>query len=509
VDLQRSAQDEVDIALVGAGIMSATFATLLKELNPDLRIAIYESLEASAQESSNAWNNAGTGHASLCELNYTNERSDGSVDISRALKVNNEFDLTRQFWTYLVRKGAIPDPGSFIHPVAHVAFVRGASNVAFLKRRYDAMSAHHCFSSMEYSEDHAVLNEWMPLVMEGRDPSEAVAATRDITGTDCDFGALTRILIANLQKQPDFSVAYRHRVTDVQRGPGDGLWHLSLHDRKSGAKTEVKAACVFLGAGGGALPLLQKSNVPEGKGFAGFPVSGLWLRCDDPKYADRHDAKVYGKASIGAPPMSVPHLDARVVDGKRSLLFGPYAGFSTKFLKKGSFADLFASIRPDNIAPLLAVGRDNVDLTKYLVSQVLESRDARFKSLLEFFPNAKPSDWRLEVAGQRVQVIVPDKKRTGSLQFGTEVITTSDGTLAAVLGASPGASTSVSIMLGIMTRAFAPNMPAWMTKLTEMIPSYGRSISDDATLCYDIRRDTAAALHIVPPKAVGSVKAAI
>jgi malate dehydrogenase (quinone) len=298
-------------------------------------------------------------------------------------------------------------------------------------------------------------------------------------------------------------------VTDVQRGPGDGLWHLSVHDRKSGAKTEVKAAAVFLGAGGGALPLLQKSNVPEGRGFAGFPVSGLWLRCDDPKYADRHNAKVYGKASIGAPPMSVPHLDARVVDGKRSLLFGPYAGFSTKFLKKGSIADLFASIRPDNIGPLLAVGRDNLDLTKYLVSQVLESRDARFKSLLEFFPNAKPSDWRLEVAGQRVQVIVPDKKRTGSLQFGTEVVTTSDGTLAAVLGASPGASTSVSIMLGIMTRAFAPNMPAWMAKLTQMIPSYGHSLADDATMCYDIRRDTAATLHIVPPKQVGSVKAAI
>jgi len=508
VDLHRSAQAEVDIALVGAGVMSATFATLLKELDPQLRIAIFESLDAPAEESSNAWNNAGTGHAALCELNYTNETSDGKVDISRALKVNTEFDLTRQFWSYLVRKGALADPGAFIHPVAHVSFVHGASNVGFLKRRYQAMSAHHCFSEMEYSEDRSVLAEWMPLVMEGRDPNEAVAGTRDVTGTDCDFGALTRALIANLQRQPDFAVSYRARVTDVQRSATDGVWNLSVHDATTGGKKLVTAAFVFLGAGGGALPLLQKSNVPEGKGFAGFPVSGLWLRCDDPKLADRHNAKVYGKASIGAPPMSVPHLDARVVDGKRSLLFGPYAGFSTKFLKTGSLADFFTSIRPDNLGPLLAVGRDNFDLTKYLVGQVLESSDDRFKALQEYFPNAKTADWRLEVAGQRVQVIVPDKKRTGTLQFGTEVVTTADGSLAAVLGASPGASTSVSIMLGIIYRAFKPNMPAWTAKLTEMIPSYGQSIAEDAALCARVRSETAATLHIVAPEKAGSPHAA-
>lgn len=501
VDLQQTPKADVDVALVGAGIMSATLATLLKELNPQLRIAIFELFEAPAEESSNAWNNAGTGHAALCELNYTTEKPDGTVDISRALKVNTEFDLSRQFWSYLVRKGAIPDPDVFIHKVAHVAFVHGADNVAFLKRRFDAMKAHFCFAEMEYSDDPAVLREWMPLVMEGRDPAEKVAATRSLSGTDVDFGALTRTLIAALAKQPGFNVWYRHRVTDLKRNATDGLWTLSLRNETNGEKTTATAPMVFLGAGGGALPLLQKSGVPEGKGFAGFPVSGLFLRCDDPALTERHAAKVYGKASVGAPPMSVPHLDARVVDGKRSLLFGPYAGFTPKFLKRGALTDFPASIKLDNIPPMLAVGRDNWDLTKYLIGQLLESPAGRFKALQEYFPEAKESDWKLTVAGQRVQVIVPDAKRTGTLQFGTEVVSAADGSLGAVLGASPGASTAVAIMLGLINKAFAPNMSGWTAKLKEMIPSYGSSIADDPALCRSIRTETAATLRIQPPPA--------
>ena len=488
---------EVDVVLVGAGIMSTTLGVMLKELQPDLTIELFEVLEKEAQESSSAWNNAGTGHAALCELNYTPPRSDGSIDISKALEVNVEFDLSRQLWAHLVKYGAIRSPESFIHPVPHMSFVQGAEHVAFLKKRHSALTAHHCYQGMEYTEDQGQLAEWIPLVMQGRDPSELVAATRMITGTDVDYGALTSNLLAALRSRGGFSAHFSERVVGLEREP-DGRWRVDTRSVHGGDRRSAIARFVFVGAGGGALPLLRKSGIPESHGYAGFPVSGVWMRTDRRELADRHDAKVYGLAAVGSPPMSVPHLDTRIIDGQRHLLFGPYAGFSTRFLKHGSLTDLFRSIHYDNIGPMLAVARDDFELTEYLIGQVLESKEKRFETLRAFFPKAEESDWRAEVAGQRVQIIKHDPRRGGVLQFGTEIVSAADGSLAALLGASPGASTAVWIMVEVVERCFKERLKegGWAARLNAMIPSYGRSLIDDAILCRKVRAETAEVLHL-------------
>ena len=490
-----------DVVLIGAGIMSATFATVLKELEPSLDIAMFEALHDCAQESSDGWNNAGTGHAANCEMNYTPQRKDGSVDISKALEVNTEFDLSRQLWAFLVKKGAIPDPRAFINPCPHMSFVWGKENVAFLQTRFKEMSGSHCYHGMEYTEDRAMIAKWAPLVMDGRDDSEPFAATRIITGTDVDYGTLTHLLVKHLSGQSGFGVHYDSKVVDLDREP-DGRWRVTVD--QDGGQHSVSAKFVFIGAGGGSLPLLQKSAIPEGRGYGGFPVSGIWLRCDTEAIASQHHVKVYGKAASGSPPMSVPHLDARVVEGQHSLLFGPYAGFSTRFLKHGKLTDLFASLTEHNLVPLLDVARDNTDLAEYLVGQVLQSSSHQFATLKQFFPNAIKKDWREAVAGQRVQTIKPHettgwfKHEAGVLEFGTELVISGDKSLVALLGASPGASTAAFIALQVLQQCFGDELTdgAWLPRLKTVIPTYGIDLKSDAEACRKTRADTAPVLRI-------------
>jgi len=494
--MSTAASESPDVVLIGAGIMSATLGTVLKELEPALDVVMFEILHDCAQESSEAWNNAGTGHAANCELNYTPQRSDGSIDISRALQVNTEFDLSRQLWSHLVTKGAIPDPHAFIESCPHMSFVWGDENVAFLRDRYKAMSAHHCYHGMEYSEDHGEIAQWVPLVMEGRDKDQQIAATRMITGSDIDYGALTHLLVSQLQAQPGFSVHYKRKVTDLHRLDG-GRWGVTVEDVQTHDKRTVSAKFVFIGAGGGGLELLEKSKIPEGHGYAGFPVSGIWLRCDVDEVSARHHAKVYGKAAEGSPPMSVPHLDTRMIGGKRSLLFGPYAGFSSKFEKHGHYSDLFRSIEPGNVLPMLAVARDDWRLAEYLIGQVLQTGSHQFKVLEQFFPQAQRQDWREAVAGQRVQVIKPDPSHTGVLEFGTELIGSSDNSIVALLGASPGASTSAFIAFQVLEKCFGKELAGgWRDRLKTIIPTYGTDLTKDAAACRDIRAQTAAVLKL-------------
>lgn len=487
-------QTTTDVILIGAGIMSATLGALLKELAPHWSIAVFEKLDKAGEEASNEWNNAGTGHAALCELNYTHERPDGSIDIAQAVKVNEQFQVSKQFWAHLVRTKRIANPQDFIMPLPHLSYVQGERNVQFLKSRYEAMSSHPLFQGMEYSENPDQLKEWIPLMMKNRNIQEPIAVTKVDYGTDVNFGALTRIMLESLQKQ-QVDIRYGHSVTRLSR-TSDGRWELKVKDLKSGETKRHTAKFVFIGAGGGSLHLLQKSGIPEGKHIGGFPVSGLFLVCNNPEVIQQHHAKVYGKASVGAPPMSVPHLDTRFIDNRKSLLFGPFAGFSPKFLKTGSMMDLITSIKTHNLLTMMAAGVKEMSLTKYLVQQLMLSKEQRIEELRQFVPDARSEDWDLVVAGQRVQVIKDTPEGKGKLRFGTEVISSADGSVAALLGASPGASTAVNVMLEVIHRCFPQHVKDWEPKIKQMIPSYGLLLSEQPDLLREIEPTVAQVLGL-------------
>ena len=495
---KKSTEKGPDVVLIGAGIMSATLGVLLKELQPDITIDIYERLDHAAAESSDAWNNAGTGHSAFCELNYTPEQEDGSIDPSKAIKIAESFEQSKQFWAFLIQQGFLHDAPNFIRSIPHMSFVWGDDNVAYLRKRFDALQQNYLFQGMKYSDDKAQLADWMPLVMNHRDPAQPVAATRMDIGTDVNFGTLTRAMFRRLYDMPGVQLHFAHDVHDLWRSKTLGGWKLRVENVTTRQEREIQTNFLFIGAGGGSLRLLEKSDIPESRGFGGFPVSGQWLKCINRNVIEQHQAKVYGKASVGAPPMSVPHLDTRMIDGKRELLFGPYAGFSTKFLKSGSYMDLPKSIQLSNMAPMLMAGLHNVSLTKYLIQQVMQSPDDRLASLREYYPDAQMDDWELEIAGQRVQVIKKDDDEGGVLEFGTEVVSAADGSIAALLGASPGASTAVSIMLDLLKRCFPEQLKtdAWQQKLKEMIPSYGQVLANNPELGQALRKYTSEVLGL-------------
>jgi malate dehydrogenase (quinone) len=468
-----------DVVLIGSGVMSANLGALLKRLDPKLRIQVYEAADELAYESSNGWNNAGTGHAGICEISYTPKPADGSpVKVQKVIDIFQEFEQSLQFWGHAVASGMIDNPKEFINPIKHVAFVDGEDQVKFLKSRYDGMSAHHFFASMEFTTDHAKVGSWAPLLTEGRDPAQPIAATKMDGGTDINFGNVSRKLLTWLGQQEGCSVLASTKVVDLKKvgpvvpdRPGSG-WDVTTENTHTGAKHTVSTKFVFVGAGGGSILLLQKAGLPEAKGLGGFPIGGHWLVCDKPEIVARHQAKVYGANLPEAPTMAVPHLDTRILDGKKTLLFGPFAAFTTRFLHRtGSWTDMPRSVKPHNLLTLLKIGATNIPLVKYLVQQGTQSMAGRMRVMHIFYPNAKAEDWKLVDGGIRVQAIKKTDGEAGIVHFGTEVLTSADKSMSALLGASPGASVCVNIVLEVIKKSF----PHLMTSpiMAEIVPTYG------------------------------------
>ena len=436
-----------DLILVGGGIMSTTLATLITLIDSSRRIAIIEQAPELGRESSDGWHNAGTGHAGFCELNYTPADSSGQIDINRACSINARFEVSLQFWASLARRGILTAPLGPVRNVPHLSWVTGERQVRFLRKRFQALQQSPLFAGMEFSENPHQLADWMPLMNQAIDPATPMAATRMAGGTDVDFGRLTRELGSWLAQHTAVDILCGHTVSDLRRTTTG--WLVTAQGCEQ--PIELSAPRLFIGAGGATLSLLQRAGVPEARGYGAFPVSGLWLACTNQDMARLHHAKVYGQSPVGAPPMSVPHLDSRYLEGSAALLFGPFAGLTSRFLRAGSSLDLVRSVRLHNLVPMARVGLEQHALTRYLLREGLSRFEDRFAQLQTFLPDAKPEDWALRTAGQRVQIIRCSNNGQPELAFGTEVLTTRDGSLSALLGASPGASVSVDAMLDVVS----------------------------------------------------------
>ena len=458
-----------DAVLIGGGIMSATLGSMLAVLEPDWRIVLVERGDVLAGESSDPWNNAGTGHSGFCELNYMPDPSDATKPSSIA----RQFLQTRQWWAHLVHLGLL-DPQMFVHSTPHMDVVFGDSDVEYLRRRFATLRAEPLFAATQFSDDPSVIARWAPLVMDGRQPGadgrgQPVAATFSPDGTDVDFGALTRALV-DIVADRGGEVRLGHEVRRLDQGV-DSSWR--VHGRRSdGCGFDLYGSRVFVGAGGQALRLVQRAGLPEVRGYGVLPVGAAFLRCSTPEVVARHSTKVYGQADVGAPPMSVPHLDKRHVDGKEYLLFGPYATFSTKLLKHGRWTDFFTTISARNIVVILAAVLQNLSLVRYLIGQLASTRSRRIAQLRKYYPAADADEWEYVAAGQRAQLITPDPDLLGVIQQGTELVVSADGSASGLLGASPGASTAVPIMLDLLARSWPDRWhDSWSSTLQSAIPA--------------------------------------
>ena len=485
-----------DVVLIGGGIMSATLAALLEVVAPQWSITVFESA-------------AGRRRRELARLEQRRHRPRRPVRAElharRARRPGgpgqgrHDQRAVPGLPPVLVapgRAGLTGAPKEFINPVPHVSFVTGEDGRAYMRARHEALAAQPLFDGLEYSDDPAELAEWTPLMMAGRDPRQLVAATRSAAGTDVNFGALTRML---LEDAADRGVAVhcqpaRHeprpaRPTAAGRSP--------CRDTVTGERRTVRRPVRLRRRRRRRAAAAAEGGHPGDRRASAASRSAASSCAPAPPSWSQHQAKVYGQAAVGAPPMSVPHLDPRVIDGDHSLMFGPYAGFSPKFLKAGSMFDLPRSVKPNNLGSMLGVARTELALTRYLVNELLQSGADRHQTLRAFVPDgrrARLGDDHRRPARPGHQAGPGDRPRRAPVRHrGRRRRRRHDRRPARRL---PGASTAVSAMLDLLERCFPDRMPAWRPALQEAIPSYGRSLADDPALLAEVRASTMQTLEL-------------